>query len=126
VHRLWQEVDQAQQHLLIRVCSEGGLMRDIDSIPNPSEREPEEETDLQLNLRMNDLERQRSQRIGGNAMAGLPRVLDRDPYGRETLWQCSDCGQPFNLGWGSRCNKCIRDEKRHQELLTAIREAKNG
>ena len=52
-------------------------------------------------------------------------VLGRDDItGREILWKCSDCGQPFNLGWGSRCNKCIHDEKRHQEILEAIRSAK--
>lgn len=55
------------------------------------------------------------------------RVLERDRFGREVLWQCSDCGQPFNLGWDSRCNKCIREEERHQELINAIRgKERNG
>lgn len=49
-----------------------------------------------------------------------PRVLLTDRHGRAVLWQCSDCGQPFDLGWGTRCNKCIREEERHGELLRAI------
>jgi predicted amidophosphoribosyltransferase len=53
------------------------------------------------------------------------RVLERDRSGRETLWQCSDCGQPFNLGWGSRCNRCIREEERHRELIAALHGAKH-
>lgn len=53
-----------------------------------------------------------------------PRVLERDSNGREILWQCSDCGKPFDLGWGSQCNQCIRDEKRHRELLKAITESR--
>ena len=44
-------------------------------------------------------------------------VLERDRFGREILWQCSDCGKPFNLGWGSRCNACIIAAERHEELL---------
>ena len=51
------------------------------------------------------------------------RVLERNRQGREILWQCSDCGQPFNLGWGSRCNSCIREAQRHNELIKAIRES---
>lgn len=48
------------------------------------------------------------------------RVLERDRLGREILWQCSECGKPFNLGWGARCNKCIRDEERHKEIMAAL------
>ena len=57
-------------------------------------------------------------------MSEFAIVLERDGNGREILWKCSDCGQSFNLGWGSRCNKCIHDKKRHQEILEAIRSAK--
>jgi hypothetical protein len=52
------------------------------------------------------------------------RVLDRNREGREILWQCSECGEPFNRGWGSCCNGCIAAERRHKELVKALR--KNG
>jgi hypothetical protein len=55
-----------------------------------------------------------------------PRVLSRDENGRPVLWQCSDCGQPFNLGWGARCNPCIRAEKRHQELIRVLSPKEEG
>ena len=48
-------------------------------------------------------------------------VLQRDRYGREILWKCSTCGQPFDLGWGDQCNKCLTEERRHKELLAAIK-----
>lgn len=49
------------------------------------------------------------------------RVLSRDRHGRETSWQCSDCGKPFTLGWGSRCNRCIKEDERHRELIAALK-----
>ena len=48
------------------------------------------------------------------------RVLERDRFGRELRWQCSDCGQSFTLGWGSLCNRCIKEEQRHRDLVTAL------
>ena len=50
------------------------------------------------------------------------RVLDRDGSGRPILWECSECGEPFNTGWDSRCSACITAERRHQELINAIKE----
>jgi len=47
-------------------------------------------------------------------------VLARDAHGREVLWQCSTCGKPFNLGWGSRCNRCIEDDRKHNELIAVM------
>ncbi len=47
-------------------------------------------------------------------------VLERDRNGRELLWQCMECGQPFNLGWDSLCNACISKAERHKELIKAI------
>lgn len=47
-------------------------------------------------------------------------VLSRDRHGRPVLWRCSDCGEPFNLGWGTRCNKCITSDERHKEIIAAI------
>jgi hypothetical protein len=48
-------------------------------------------------------------------------VLQRDKNGREVLWKCSSCGQPFDLGWGSECNKCLTEERRHRELVAATK-----
>lgn len=48
------------------------------------------------------------------------RVLERDRNGRAILWQCSDCGKPFDLGWGSQCNACIKADERHRELVAAL------
>jgi len=48
-------------------------------------------------------------------------VLRRDENGREVLWKCSSCGQPFDLGWGSECNKCLTEERRHRELVAATK-----
>lgn len=47
-------------------------------------------------------------------------VLERNRQGREILWRCASCGQPFNLGWGDECNACITAERRHRELLAAL------
>ena len=47
-------------------------------------------------------------------------VLARDGNGREILWQCTTCGLPFTLGWGSQCNRCIAEDKRHAEMVQAI------
>lgn len=50
-----------------------------------------------------------------------PRVLSRNDRGIAVLWQCSECGEPFNLGWGTVCNKCIRQERYHREMIAALR-----
>ena len=50
----------------------------------------------------------------------MEHVLQRDQNGRPTLWQCSDCGNPFNRGWGTRCNACILAAERHAELIRAL------
>lgn len=51
-------------------------------------------------------------------------VLQRDGRGREILWQCISCGNPFDLGWGSQCNSCLTTERRHRELIRALAEAR--
>lgn len=51
----------------------------------------------------------------------MSEVLERDRNGRETLWRCRECAKPFTLGWGDLCNACIAAERRHRELLEAIR-----
>ena len=47
-------------------------------------------------------------------------VLERDKFGRELLWRCAGCGNPFDLGWGDYCNACITAQQRHKELIAAI------
>ncbi|HWF62901.1 MAG TPA: hypothetical protein VN666_21695 [Nitrospira sp.] len=59
-------------------------------------------------------------------MSNYPRVLERDRNGRETLWECSDCGKPFTKGWGSRCNACILAAERHAELIAAVKAFRDG
>lgn len=48
-------------------------------------------------------------------------VLERNREGHEVLWQCSECGDPFNKGWGSLCNSCIAAERRHKEMIKALK-----
>lgn len=62
-------------------------------------------------------------RLRGKGNMHFARVLERDRFGRPILWRCSECGKPFDLGWGSMCNACIEVERRHQELVAAIRES---
>lgn len=47
-------------------------------------------------------------------------VLARNRDGKEILWQCAECGKPFNLGWGDYCNACIAQQRRHEELVKAL------
>ena len=49
-----------------------------------------------------------------------PMVLERNRNGKAVLWKCSTCGEPFNLGWGDRCNKCIREDEKHREIIAAL------
>lgn len=53
-------------------------------------------------------------------------VLERNRFGRELLWQCTECGQPFNLGWGDYCNACIAKQERHRKLINAIKSAQES
>jgi hypothetical protein len=50
----------------------------------------------------------------------MERVLRRDRSGRAILWQCSECGKPFDLGWGWLCNRCIAEAERHREIVDAL------
>jgi hypothetical protein len=51
-------------------------------------------------------------------------VLQRDSNGREVLWLCASCGQSFTLGWGNQCNACLEQERRHNELVAAIKDSR--
>lgn len=35
---------------------------------------------------------------------------------------CHECGHIFQMMWGDTCNGCRAIERRHQELLAAIKE----
>lgn len=42
--------------------------------------------------------------------------------GREIVgFRCFECGGIFKSMWGEKCNKCRREEERHQEILKAIK-----
>jgi len=57
------------------------------------------------------------------------RTLERGAVysGDKTVgFKCSRCGGVFPSMWGDICNKCRDDERKHQELLKAIRKARTG
>lgn len=45
----------------------------------------------------------------------------RDWRGRVIGYRCIDCGGVFPSMWGNVCNKCREDERRHRELVAAIK-----
>ena len=48
----------------------------------------------------------------------------RDAYGRVVGFQCQKCFGVFPSMWGLVCNRCRDEERRHKELVAAIREGK--
>lgn len=40
-------------------------------------------------------------------------------------FQCWTCGEVFNKMWGETCNGCRDKERRHQELINAIKQSSN-
>lgn len=48
----------------------------------------------------------------------------RDWRGRTIGYRCLDCGEVVQQMWGNTCNKCRDKERRHQELIAAIKSAK--
>ena len=41
--------------------------------------------------------------------------------GQTVGFKCSECGSIVSAMWGDICNSCRGQERRHQELLKAIR-----
>lgn len=39
-------------------------------------------------------------------------------------FRCFECGGVFPSMWGNTCNACREKERRHQEILAALRSAK--
>ena len=44
-----------------------------------------------------------------------------DGYGVVKGYRCHQCGGVFQMMWGVICNKCRREEERHQEMINAIK-----
>jgi predicted nucleic acid-binding Zn-ribbon protein len=47
----------------------------------------------------------------------------KDWRGRIIGYRCIDCGGVFSSMWDNICNGCRESERRHQELVAAIRTA---
>lgn len=45
----------------------------------------------------------------------------RDGWGHLVGFRCFECGGVFQSMWGCTCNGCREKERRHQEMLEAIR-----
>ena len=52
-------------------------------------------------------------RIVGTVQDGLGRVLG---------YRCNTCSGVFQTMWGNICNQCRDIERRHQEILKAIKD----
>ena len=48
----------------------------------------------------------------------------KDSQGKTVGFRCWECGDIVSSMWGEHCNKCREKERRHQELLKAIKEKK--
>lgn len=48
----------------------------------------------------------------------------KDWRGRVAGYRCIDCNGVFSSMWGNVCNECRDKERRHQELIAAIKSAK--
>lgn len=47
----------------------------------------------------------------------------RGPYGKVIGFRCDTCGNVVEKMWGNTCNACRENERRHEELLAALRGA---
>lgn len=45
-----------------------------------------------------------------------------DARGKTIGFRCLQCGNVVQSMWGNLCNQCREDERRHQELIAAIRD----
>jgi hypothetical protein len=48
-----------------------------------------------------------------------------DGYDKIIGFRCSACGEVFGSMFGDTCNQCQTLERRHQELIQAIKNAKS-
>ena len=45
----------------------------------------------------------------------------QNAYGRIIGFRCHECGGVFEAMWGEVCNGCREKERRHREVLEALR-----
>ena len=45
----------------------------------------------------------------------------KDEWGELVGFRCFECGGIFQSMWGEICNGCREKERRHQEMLAAIK-----
>lgn len=45
----------------------------------------------------------------------------RDAYGEIAGFRCWECGHIFQSMWGDTCNGCREKERRHRELVEAVK-----
>lgn len=48
----------------------------------------------------------------------------RDGRGNVIGYKCFQCGDVVQSMWGTTCNKCRKENERHNELISEIRELK--
>ena len=51
-------------------------------------------------------------------------VTIRDSRGREIGYVCNRCGRTVSSMWGNICNICREDDRKHNELMKALRNNK--
>lgn len=55
-------------------------------------------------------------------MRTLERGAVYDSNDKTIGYRCSECGKVYSSMWGDVCDKCRAEERRHQELIKAIKE----
>lgn len=50
----------------------------------------------------------------------------KDGWGELVGFRCFECGGIFQSMWGEVCNGCREKERRHRELVEAVKAAKPG
>lgn len=45
----------------------------------------------------------------------------RDWQNKLVGFKCINCGIIYESGWGNNCNKCRNEERKHKEILQAIK-----
>ena len=59
-------------------------------------------------------------------MKRIERGAVHDNSGNIIGYKCTTCGEVFDSMLGDNCNRCWTEERRHQEILKAIKENKNA
>lgn len=48
----------------------------------------------------------------------------RNWRGEVVGFRCFECGNIYESGWGEKCNNCRTAERRHREIIEAIKSGK--